>query len=253
MNNYNCWRARDPGVTGNHVIYAACGGQCNGDKNDEHCFGGSLFNQQHVCALCRQADKFVLMHVCEELRPEQLSVDVLCGDCIVKALLTTETHKTAFVPQRHATPVVTCLLGMTLLQEIQNIICTIDADSHVTDKWTWSFEFEKRIYMVPRSAPRRARAVRRGAQAVRGVVGRGGDGGRNIGRGGRGRGVGMPLNARGRGRGGRGGGAVIPPVAHARLPPQRNDVDLLIKVKRHNLCVFYIIGEARKLTVCACL
>ena len=69
MNNYNCWRVRDPGVTGNHVIYAACGGQCNGDKNDEHCFGGSLFNQQHVCALCRQTDKFVLMHVCKELRP----------------------------------------------------------------------------------------------------------------------------------------------------------------------------------------
>ena len=258
MNNHNCWRVRDPDAVGNHVIYAACGGQCNGDKNDGHCFGGSLFNQEHVCALCRQADKFVLMHVCEELRPEQLSVDVLCGDCIVKALLTTETHKTAFVPQRHATPVVTCLLGMTLLQEIQNIITTIDADSHVADKWTWSFEFEKRIYMVPRSAPRRARAVRGGAQGagagaggIGGVAGRGGGGGRGRGRGGRGGGALMPLNAQGRGRGGRRGGAVMPPNARARASPQRNDVDLLIKVKRQNLCVFYIIGAAQKLTLCA--
>jgi len=205
MNNHNCWRVRDPDAVGNHVIYAV-----------------------------------VLMHVCEELRPEQLSVDVLCGDCIVKALLTTETHKTAFVPQRHATPVVTCLLGMTLLQEIQNIITTINADSHVADKWTWSFEFEKRIYMVPRSAPRRARAVRGGAQGagagaggIGGVAGRGGGGGR------------------GRGRGGRGGGAVMPLNAQGRAPPQRNDVDLLIKVKRQNLCVFYIIGAAQKLTLCA--
>ena len=154
MNNTNCWSSRDPVSTPNHIIYASCAGQSNGDKNDQHRFGGPLFNQHHMCALCRQTNNFVLLHVCAELRPENLNVDVLCGDCTVKALLTTEVHRTPFLPQRHATPVVTCLLGMTLLQEIQNIITTIDADSHVIDKWTWSFEIEKTIKLLKRSAPR---------------------------------------------------------------------------------------------------
>ena len=111
-----------------------------------------------MCDLCRQGNNFVLMHVCEELRPEYMSGEVMCGNCIVRAFLTTNEHRTAFVPQRHATPVVTCLLGMTLLHEIQNIICTIDADSHTPDKWTWSFEIEKRIFLVRRRIPRNARA-----------------------------------------------------------------------------------------------
>ena len=143
-------------TTGNHIIYASCGGQSNGDKNDKHCFGGPLFNQEHVCTVCRQKNNFVLMHVCDELLPPNMSSDVMCGDCIVRAFLTTNEHRTAFVPQRHATPVVTCLLGMTLLQEIQNIICTIDADSGIQGKWTWSFEIEKSIIITQKSKRKRA-------------------------------------------------------------------------------------------------
>lgn len=184
------------------------------------------------------------MHVCEELRPEQSCAE-LCGDCIVKGFLTTGTHKTAFVPQRHATPVVTCLLGMTLLQEIQNIICTIDADSHVMDKWTWSFEIEKSIYLDPRSAPREYSEEDEAAGGVGRGRGVAGSRGRGV-AGSRGRGV-----ARSRGRGaGRGRGAATnssgmpgaQPQDAVALRPKRKNVDLLIKVKRDNLCVFYIIG-----------
>lgn len=154
MNNQDCWRARESAQTPNHVIYASCAGQYNGDEGDQHCFGGPLFNQQHMCALCRQTDNFVLMHVCAELRPDNLDIDMLCGDCIVKALLTTELHSTPFLPQRLVKPVVTCLLGMTLLQEIQNIITTIDPDSHVIGKWTWSFEVGRTVQLRDRSAPK---------------------------------------------------------------------------------------------------
>jgi len=44
---------------------------------------------------------------------------------------------------------------MTLLQEIQNIVITIDGQCLGIGRWTWSFEFEKRIdFVIPRSAPR---------------------------------------------------------------------------------------------------
>ena len=103
------------------------------------------------------------MHVCEELRPDP-SCDRLCGNCIVRGLLTTPEHLTAFCPQRHVTPVVTGLLAMTLLEEIQNIVCTIDADCLLAGKWTWSFEFEKRIdFRVVRSAPKKGTRVPKGA------------------------------------------------------------------------------------------
>ena len=138
----------------NHVIYSSCGGQSNGDWNFGHIFGGALF-EGHANALCRQRHGCVLMHVCEELRPEK-SCDRLCGNCLVKGLLTSPQHTTAFQPQRHLTPVVTGLLGMTLLQEIQNIVSVIDADNHLPLVWTWSFQFEKRIFFqLPRSQPRK--------------------------------------------------------------------------------------------------
>jgi len=161
--NSNCWHTRcAQGTEENHILYASCGGQSNGDKNNEHRFSGNLFDQ-HTCALCRESKSCVLMHVCEELRPDP-SCDRLCGNCIVRGLLTTPEHLTAFCPQRHVTPVVTGLFGMTLLQEIQNIVCTIDADCLLAGKWTWSFEFEKRIdFGVARSAPKKGTGVTKGA------------------------------------------------------------------------------------------
>jgi len=163
--NSNCWHTRcAQGTEENHILYASCGGQSNGDKNNEHRFSGNLFDQ-HTCALCRESKSCVLMHVCEELRPDP-SCDRLCGNCIVRGLLTTPEHLTAFCPQRHVTPVVTGLFGMTLLQEIQNIVCTIDADCLLAGKWTWSFEFEKRIdFRVARSAPKKGTGVTKGANA----------------------------------------------------------------------------------------
>jgi len=151
--NSNCWHARGAQkVPENHIIYVSCGGQSNGDKNHEHCFSGNLFDR-HKCALCREDTSCVLMHVCEELRPHP-SCDRLCGNCIVRGLLTTPEHLTAFCPQRHVTPVITGLLGMTLLQEIQNIVTTIDGECLDAGRWTWSFEFEKRIdFAISRSAP----------------------------------------------------------------------------------------------------
>jgi len=72
----------------------------------------------------------------------------------VRGLLTTPEHLTTFCPQRHVTPVITGLLGMTLLQEIQNIVTTIDGECLDVGRWTWSFEFEKRMdFAIPRSAP----------------------------------------------------------------------------------------------------
>jgi len=45
---------------------------------------------------------------------------------------------------------------MTLLHEIQNIVCTVDASYADAGKWTWSFEFEKRIeFRIKRSVPRK--------------------------------------------------------------------------------------------------
>jgi len=156
--NSNCWHARSTQrVQENHIIYVSCGGQSNGDSNREHCFSGNLFDR-HRCALCREDHSCVLMHVCEELRPHP-SCDRLCGNCIVRGLLTTPEHLTAFCPQRHVTPVVTGLLGMTLLQEIQNIVTTIDGQCLDVGRWTWSFEFEKRIdFVVARSAPSSAKS-----------------------------------------------------------------------------------------------
>ena len=163
--NSNCWHTRcAQSKEENHILYASCGGQSNGDKNNEHRFSGNLFDQ-HTCALCRESKSCVLMHVCEELRPDP-SCDRLCGNCIVRGLLTTPEHLTAFCPQRHVTPVVTGLLGMTLLQEIQNIVCTIDADCLLAGKWTWSFEFEKQIdFRVARSAPKKGTRVPKGSNA----------------------------------------------------------------------------------------
>lgn len=150
--NSNCWHTRCAQHAGeNHIIYVACGGQSNGDKNNEHCFSGNLFDR-HKCALCRGDDNCVLMHVCEELRPHP-SCDRLCGNCIVKGLLTTPNHLTAFCPQRHVTPVVTGLLGMTLLQEIQNIVSTVDAECLQFGKWTWSLEFENDLILWSHRAP----------------------------------------------------------------------------------------------------
>jgi len=155
--NSNCWHSRCmQRKPDNHIIYVSCGGQSNGDSNSEHCFSGNLFDR-HKCALCREDHSCVLMHVCEELRPHP-SCDRLCGNCIVRGLLTTPEHLTAFCPQRHVTPVITGLLGMTLLQEIQNIVVTVDGQCLDIGRWTWSFEFEKRIdFVIPRSAPSSAK------------------------------------------------------------------------------------------------
>jgi len=47
---------------------------------------------------------------------------------------------------------------MTLLQEIQNIVVTVDGQCLDIGRWTWSFEFEKRIdFVIPRSAPSSAK------------------------------------------------------------------------------------------------
>ena len=246
--NSNCWQERTDAMP-NHVIYSSCGGQSNGDRNFGHIFGGALF-EGHACALCRQRHSCVLMHVCEELRPEK-SCDRLCGNCLVKGLLTSPQHTTAFQPQRHLTPVVTGLLGMTLLQEIQNIVSIIDADSHLPLVWTWSFQFEKRIFFqLSRSTPRKTDKnedddaepqKRRASKPVR------------------------LSQASKRGRGKKDKQKQKSPASASAKDDNEdgseddnedgsedgdepkykyNDLDLLIKVKRHGRCIFYIIGQA---------
>ena len=153
--NFRCVRDRANGG-GRHVIYAACGGNSNGDQTTrENPLEGSLF-ENHTCLLCKQANHCVLIHVCEELRlrPE---CDKLCGDCVLRGLQTSESNGMQIRPQRNLTPIVTCLLGMTILREIQNIVCTVDAQlCRTKGRWTWSFHFEKTIKMKSIQKPKKA-------------------------------------------------------------------------------------------------
>jgi len=149
--NLGCFKDMSADKERKHILYAACSGQCKGDVHKHHrIFSGNLFDK-HECKLCKQKTGCVLMHVCKELRPHATCTE-MCGDCIVRAMQTNEHSRIAFRPQRHSTPVVTALLGMTLLQEIENIVCAVDANCSIPGRWTWSFQFEKRLYYKEQAA-----------------------------------------------------------------------------------------------------
>ena len=71
----------------------------------------------------------------------------MCIDCVIQSMCTGKSgHRETYCPTRHHTPLVTALLGLSVLDEIQKIIVTAYSLSATQcDEWTYDFEFERRI------------------------------------------------------------------------------------------------------------
>jgi len=124
------------------LVYAGCNANCNGMIQS---FQASLFTRHH-CAVCQQTRYSALLHVCDAQRLDP-RYDRMCIDCVVQSMCTGKNgrHQT-YCPTRHHTPVVTAILGLSVLDEIQKIVVTAYSLSETEcDEWTYDLDFEKRI------------------------------------------------------------------------------------------------------------
>lgn len=128
-----------------NLIYAGCNGNANG-KNES--FTGDLFCK-HECSFCQEVEYCALLHVCDGLRLDH-KYDRMCIDCAVRGMCTGKNgNRETYCPTRNHTPLVTAIIGISILDEIQKII--VVAFSLLEDDysgWTYEFEFEKRINLT---------------------------------------------------------------------------------------------------------
>jgi len=131
-------------ISDRSLVYAGCNANCNG-QNDA--FRGNLFDL-HQCPFCQKSRYCLLLHVCDALRLDK-DKDRMCIDCVVQSMCTGK-HGTSqtYCPTRHHTPLVTAMMGISLLDEAKKIIMlaykTDDSISPFSE-WKFLFEFEKKI------------------------------------------------------------------------------------------------------------
>ena len=126
------------------LIYAGCNANSNGQNE---AFRGNLFDL-HECPFCQKSRYSLLLHVCDALRIDK-DKDRMCIDCVVQSMCTSKHGKSqTYCPTRHHTPLVTAMVGISLLDEAKKIIMlaykTDDSISPFSE-WKFLFEFEKKI------------------------------------------------------------------------------------------------------------
>jgi hypothetical protein len=124
------------------VVFAGCNANCNGQST---LFEGPLFDTYN-CVFCQQSRYCALLHICDSLRLD-VEKDRMCIDCVIKCMCTgKDGTQLTYCPTRHQTPLITAVMGISLLDEIKKIVMQAYHISVTQYKeWTYVFEFEKTI------------------------------------------------------------------------------------------------------------
>lgn len=103
-------------------------------------------NSENICDVCGFATADPLIHICTKNR-KQVEKSRICSNCVI-VVIQTNVHASderTWDIQNHRTPLITCLLAITVLRDIKRHIIYTNGACVGDKEWTYEIRSEHKI------------------------------------------------------------------------------------------------------------